>query len=546
MNGFSMAVRDPLHHGSQQPNRDPLHHGSRDPLHRGSQQPNRAPPNTHLPPAFSQTCSSSNRDTGVILPTRRVKCDGLSRSTAVEDKMSNTTAFRRVVPDIKFETCESQRLSDEPSSVCVGERSSSIQTSVVPQRFHCSKNSVVVCDVHCRMQRPASTAPRLVTPEEHEDDVWVRCNRQLGPPLPPRAPILRRSVSLTHRPPPPPSRSSTVDALVNTSAISATRSIPAATSVMLPSRAMHQTFWTRSAPLLMDQIVPMSRWPLRERPSHVVLATTRSANVVPLMRWPLPESSARLAIDSMGKGPHGGRGNEYVEGPVGDRNGSGRKSAAATPSPLLRSSFPQLSPNVGMNTVGGGSPTVDEGVKRKRCSILNKLTQWCGRTKRESAGRLRTKEPRSVPCRCANCSVAVGERVDNDCEDAVNVLSCMCCIQPLFYHCLKDDGGGEVDCSDEPCAGCSRPHCALRWAIMALLLPCLPCLCFYVPLRHVLRSNCCRIRVLRCGCDSGGDAGDVNCPRGNASEGVLHEGAHLEDAPLEGARRECDPWYRTT
>ena len=81
-------------------------------------------------------------------------------------------------------------------------------------------------------------------------------------------------------------------------------------------------------------------------------------------------------------------------------------------------------------------------------------------------------------CRCKDCN----KRESNDsCKFAVDCITCMCIVKPIFYHCLKDQDG-EDDCSDEPCSCCSQPHCFTRWSIMALLFPCLPCLACYLPL----------------------------------------------------------------
>jgi len=93
-------------------------------------------------------------------------------------------------------------------------------------------------------------------------------------------------------------------------------------------------------------------------------------------------------------------------------------------------------------------------------------------------------------CRCRHCAAAEQSSTLRRARSAVDVVSCMCCIRCVFYHCLKDDAGDERDCSDEPCACTERPHCAARWAVMGALLPCLPCLCLYVPLRCTVDAAC--------------------------------------------------------
>ena len=93
-------------------------------------------------------------------------------------------------------------------------------------------------------------------------------------------------------------------------------------------------------------------------------------------------------------------------------------------------------------------------------------------------------------CRCRDCAAAEQSSALRRARSAVNIVSCMCCVRCLFYHCLKDDAGDELDCSDEPCACSERPHCAARWAVMGALVPCLPCLCLYVPLRCMVDAAC--------------------------------------------------------
>ena len=67
----------------------------------------------------------------------------------------------------------------------------------------------------------------------------------------------------------------------------------------------------------------------------------------------------------------------------------------------------------------------------------------------------------------------------------VQVTSCLCCVEALFYHCL--DGGADADdgrSGDDPCACCERRRCCVRWTLMAALAAtALPCLLCYCPLR---------------------------------------------------------------
>lgn len=93
-------------------------------------------------------------------------------------------------------------------------------------------------------------------------------------------------------------------------------------------------------------------------------------------------------------------------------------------------------------------------------------------------------------CMCSESIAAEQSSTLRRARSVVDVVSCICCVRTLFYHCLKDDAGDELDCSDEPCACFDRPRCAVRWAVMGALLPCLPCLCLYPPLRCGVDAVC--------------------------------------------------------
>lgn len=75
-------------------------------------------------------------------------------------------------------------------------------------------------------------------------------------------------------------------------------------------------------------------------------------------------------------------------------------------------------------------------------------------------------------------------------ERTLEICSCLCAVRCLFYHCLNDDDENMHDSgatsADEPCGCCDQPHCCLRWTAISALAICMPCLCFYWPLRGVL------------------------------------------------------------
>ncbi|KAJ8346186.1 hypothetical protein SKAU_G00303790 [Synaphobranchus kaupii] len=93
------------------------------------------------------------------------------------------------------------------------------------------------------------------------------------------------------------------------------------------------------------------------------------------------------------------------------------------------------------------------------------ICERCGRCKCQECG-----APRSLPS-CWLCR----QRCLCSAEAAVENGTCLCCVKGLFYHCQADD---EDDCADRPCS-CRPAHLCSRWAAMALLSLCLPCLCCY-------------------------------------------------------------------
>ncbi len=114
-------------------------------------------------------------------------------------------------------------------------------------------------------------------------------------------------------------------------------------------------------------------------------------------------------------------------------------------------------------------------------------------------------------CRCDACTQPreLPRRwlCDNKCECSaqrcVDVTSCLCCVQAVFYHCFKDMDDEEMAATDDPCACCDRPHCCKRWICLGIMALCLPCLCCYWPLRCGLSLctscyNRCSHRGCRC------------------------------------------------
>jgi hypothetical protein len=110
-------------------------------------------------------------------------------------------------------------------------------------------------------------------------------------------------------------------------------------------------------------------------------------------------------------------------------------------------------------------------------------------------------------CRCAACSEprelpsrwCCGDRYEVSARKALDVVTCFCCVQTVFYHC-----GAEEDnqCYDHPCQ-CGGTKCCSRWACLACSALVLPCLWAYWPLRGCLAGatacyNCCRKKGCQC------------------------------------------------
>jgi len=105
-------------------------------------------------------------------------------------------------------------------------------------------------------------------------------------------------------------------------------------------------------------------------------------------------------------------------------------------------------------------------------------------------------------CRCRECTrhrPATGRR-------AVEICSCVSCVRRVVaarrrrqrYDWNDDDDDDDELCVCSPCrAGCCR-----RWTLLVLLSVCLPCLCFYWPLRCVVAtcSRCTGRQVRGCRC----------------------------------------------
>ncbi|XP_061106124.1 protein sprouty homolog 3 [Conger conger] len=156
---------------------------------------------------------------------------------------------------------------------------------------------------------------------------------------------------------------------------------------------------------------------------------------------------------------------------------SGPGRSASGPPPVRSQPKPQLKPDA------LGKRLSEAGSLSRHLLICER----CGRCKCQECG-----AARSLPS-CWLCD----QRCLCSADSALETATCLCCVKGLFYHCSADD---EDNCADRPCS-CGPAHRCSRWAAMALLSLCLPCLCCYPPAKLCL-SACQRAydRAARPGC----------------------------------------------
>lgn len=244
------------------------------------------------------------------------------------------------------------------------------------------------------------------------------------------------------------------------------------------------------------------------------LQTAVLNQVIPLSRWPIGsrQPETHFALDRVVARPQAG--NEYVDSPLHAQN---------------KEQPPHLTPKRS-NTLTTRSET---SLRDCNAVIMTQPSPSGIKSSQEddagkASDRANSRHPPPPPCkqglicpRCNKCrcmactqprrlpSCWIGRsfyQCECSAQQAVNICSCLCCVQALFYHCLyhPDD---EDDLVIEPCACCERQRCCLRWMIMGLLLPVLPCLCLYCPLQCALDAcTACYNGCSRRGCHCGRDA----------------------------------------
>lgn len=79
-------------------------------------------------------------------------------------------------------------------------------------------------------------------------------------------------------------------------------------------------------------------------------------------------------------------------------------------------------------------------------------------------------------------------------DEIINKVTCMCCAEPILYHCFKDENGQY----GHPCIcdSSDRKNCR-KWTVLTVLSFFIPCLWCYVPLKM------CHQCGKRCGCCGG-------------------------------------------
>ena len=242
--------------------------------------------------------------------------------------------------------------------------------------------------------------------------------------------------------------------------------------------------------------------------------------VTSLSNWPIRSASDGFSLDSAAR--HNRRhDNEYVDSPSLDKQ---PKDSAPPPLSSRNGAAPLLVPTRNVD-VSGRTPDgpVNVFVSMKlggdsrpvtRVAIEPKSSSKCATTVAETSCRSGLTCNRCGQCRCTVCGEAwelprrwVGDH-EISAQSAVDICSCIYCVRGILYHCCPSMEDGNA--SDEPCACSSRPNCALRWTVLGLLLPCLPCLCLYWPLRGALGAcTACynvRRRARSCRCADGSAA----------------------------------------
>ena len=264
--------------------------------------------------------------------------------------------------------------------------------------------------------------------------------------------------------------------------------------------------------------------------THAQQQQPKLDQVIPLARWPLrtPQPETHFTLDRvLTKGPRPG--NEYVDSPSCNIDGPtivGGGAGLTERPPMVQavvtsSSFRGDShPVISVQPRGGGHGGIEKpepgpvgGSGKPSPSRAAVGPGGDPATERCKEGVICS---RCGKCRCANCTQRkeLPRRWIGQCEcsvqQAVNCCTCLCCVQACFYHCLarQDGAGGDDEISDDPCACCERPRCCLRWTIMGLLLPCLPCLCLHCPLQCTIDActACYNACTVHNGCQCGNEA----------------------------------------
>ena len=130
------------------------------------------------------------------------------------------------------------------------------------------------------------------------------------------------------------------------------------------------------------------------------------------------------------------------------------------------------------------------GIILKQPTSLTFTKAWSGREESEGSSIICSW---CGKCRCEACTTPRPPPAHWICGDrwlcspltTVDLLSCLCIIKGVLYHCghdSHDEGGNSA--SDRPCS-CSGPDRCLRWTCLTAAAVPLPCLLCYWPLSGV-------------------------------------------------------------
>jgi len=263
------------------------------------------------------------------------------------------------------------------------------------------------------------------------------------------------------------------------------RPIPSGTNREL--RLSPSKFVSPSSASVADQIVPLTRWPIRQRTSN----SPPDGTIISNLRTR--------------------RGNEYVDSPSHLVSLTNKPTALTSDDEGLPDLFLPNGPGVNLQDCRHDVSPLGYTVSMRSESKQSPSKQ----TDKSSVAVTSVCQEgivcsRCGRCRCVTCTLRGTEQSElprlwlgeQECSarTAVEICTCMCCIRGIFYHTRRSD---EEDFSEEPCACTEKPACCGRWSAIALLaVTFLPCLVCYLPMRCAVDActRCYNTRHNNIGC----------------------------------------------